>query len=144
MKPETNRKEIQEKLNRLIGEAVKSVIATDSKKIKKTIKRVSKILAKAVSRKIYESDGQLVLKKKSIATAVSKIATANKTVPAKTPVKSPVKAPVKVTAAKPAPAKAKQPVKKTAPVKAIKKVVVTPAPKVLPEIKNGTEKIAVK
>ncbi len=65
METKITRKEIQNKLNFRITEIVKSVIAADSKKIKKAIRKASRILAKAIARKIEDSDGQLTLEKKT-------------------------------------------------------------------------------
>ena len=62
MKKTTDRKELQAKLNRLIGEFVTSVTKADSKKIRKAIKKASKLVAKAVSKKTGESELELSLK----------------------------------------------------------------------------------
>lgn len=94
MKTTVTRKEIQDKLNYFITELVKTVIDSESKKIKKSIKKASKTLAKAIVRKINDSDGQISIGKNM--TAEKKVpAPAKKVVRGKKPIDSAAKTAVK-------------------------------------------------
>ena len=92
MKTIIDRKQIQEKLKSIISDYVKMLIETDSKKLKKSIKKASKSIAKAIVKNVDESDGQVTLKNTAEANKLShlkpKASTAkhNKTSPSKKPV----------------------------------------------------------
>ena len=67
MKNKINRKELQGKLSRTLSTYVKSVTDSNSKKISKSIKKASRIVAKAVTKEINDSEAPNPKKEKTVA-----------------------------------------------------------------------------
>jgi len=67
MKNKTKRKALQTKLNHSISVFVRSVTETDSKKIIKSIKKASRIVAKAVAKEINKSKALIPALEKPVA-----------------------------------------------------------------------------
>lgn len=110
MKTKTNRKALQVKLNLFLSAFVKSVTNADSKRIRKSAKKASRMVAKAICKTVNESDGQLHVGEKPV---VKKSSVAKR--------KRAVKKQGKVTAVKYLRKKRTHKIKKTVPVKVAKK-----------------------